>query len=257
MPPLYSYTSCGFDFLPISRNRWQCCTLIVNFDERGRPLREPRFVFTLWEAHRQIAEQNGVNGHENKWTVLSQSLLAWGGKFFAIPIKNAVGDLPSFHLIRDSAPCYILNREEKVMTDEFLRSYAVSGELYRLNIAVEDKVDEDHKPCHGSHLHSLPSQREWAIQPVHCKEPVLDPEKHRIIALIYVEPEGEVYGFGKDFYVRLDVLPENGDLTSAIVSCRDITKGEVSGTDSTGNERVIGEPFRTVWQAALVLRESQ
>jgi len=257
MPPLYSYTSCGFDFLPISRDRWQFCTLIANTVENGQFLREPRFIFTLWEAHRHIAEQNGVSGHENKWTVLSQSLLAWGGKFFAVRIKNAEGNLPSFHLIRDSAPCYILSREEKVMTDEFLRSYAVSGELYRLNIAVEDKVDEDNKPCHGRRLTGLPSQREWDIQSVHCEQPVLDPEKHRIIALIYVEPEGKVYGIGKDFCVRLDVLPENGDLTSAIVPCRDITEGEVRGLDHTGKERIIGEPFRTVWQAAKVLHENR
>ncbi|MCL2709489.1 MAG: hypothetical protein FWE95_01295 [Planctomycetaceae bacterium] len=258
-PPLYSYTSCGFDFLPISRDRWQFCTLIVNTAdtvENGKLLRKPRFIFTLWEAHRHIAEQNGVNGHENKWTVLSQSLLAWGGKFFAVPIKNAVGDLPSFHLIRDSAPCYILNREEKVMTDEFLRSYVVSGELYHLNIAEKDKVDEGNKPFHGGILIAS-SQREWDIQTVHCEKPVLDPEKHRIIALIYVEPEGKVYGFGKDFYVRLDVLPENDDLISAIVPCRDITAGEVSGHDPTGKERTIGEPFRTVWQAATVLFEAR
>jgi len=257
-PTYYDYLSGGFDFLPISRNHWWFCTLIVGPEPSEYFVNPPRtrhFVFTLWEARSRVVERDGVSGYENKWTVLSQSFLAWGGKFFAVPIKNTEGDLLNFHLIRDGAPTYIL-AEREVMVGEFLRSYAVSGELYRLDIAEADKIDEDRKPCHWQWFAS-PSPEWRSARTLHCEKPVLDPEKHRIIALIYMEPEGKVYGFGRNFYIRLDVLPENGDLASAIIPCRDITEGEISGRDHTGKERVICEPFRTVWQAARILHETR
>jgi hypothetical protein len=70
-----------------------------------------------------------------------------------------------------------------------------------------------------------------------------------------VEPQGEVYGFGKDFYVRLDVPPEQGDIVSVIVPCRDVTRGDVSGMEESGVVRPLGDPFRTVWECSLVLKE--
>ena len=244
--PSYDCLSGGFDFLPISRNHWQLCTLIPN--RTYLPFKD-YFPFTLWEAHSRIMERDGEAGYENDWTVCSQSLLAWGGKFFAVPIKNSESNLPSFYLVRDSSPCYRLTVED---TDKDIQaSYAVSGELYRLDIAEEDLVDEERRPWHRQ---SDPP-KEWATREIHCQEPVLDPETHRIIALIYVEPEGKVYGFGKDFYVRLDVLPENGDLATAIISCRDVTQGAVSGPDGSGATRLLGDPFRTVWECSLVLKE--
>jgi len=241
----YGYISGGFDFHPISHDHWQFFTLIP-----CTGLREVYYPFTLWEAQSKIVEHDDVTGYENKWTVLSQSLLAWGGKFFAVPIKNAKNDLPSFHLIRDSSPCYALDRE--ALERDIPKSYAVSGELYRLGIAAEDRVNEENRPWHRQ----ANPPKEWASKKIHCEKPVLDPEKYRFIALIYVEPEGKVYGFGKDFYVRLDELPESGDLASAIVNCRYVTQGKISGKDESGVERPITDPFRTVWECSLVLKES-
>ena len=251
--PCYDYLSGGFDFMPISHNHWQLCTLIPHYG--NQPPYRAYFPFTLWEAHSRAMERGSVNGYETKWQVRSQLLLAWGGKFFAVPIKNAEDGLPKFHLVRDSSPCHRLVKEH--IADDLLQSYSVSGELYRLEVIVEDMINENHKPWHEQWGGKDRTPSEWDTKKIHCEKAVLDPKEHRIIVLIYVEPEGEVYGFGKDFYVRLDVLPENGDLTSAIVPCRDITAGEVRGFDHTDQERIIGEPFRTVWQAALVLRESQ
>jgi len=247
-PPYYCYISDGFDFCPISRNHWQFYTLIPsgNFFIPSVGEMQNYFPFTVWEAQCKMVERDGVTGYENKWTVLSQSLLPWGGNFFAVPIKNADGDFPSFHLIRDSAPCFDFTKD--VLAQDIQKSYTVSGELYRLDVAEEDIVNEDNGPRHWG------GDVRWGDQKIHCEKPILDSEKYRLIALIYVEPEGKVYGFGRGFYVRLDMLPENGDLASAIVPCRDVTQGKIFGTDASGIERPLGEPFRTVWECALVLQ---
>ncbi|MDR1882142.1 MAG: hypothetical protein LBR26_05095 [Prevotella sp.] len=245
--PYYDSLSGGFDFVPLSRYRWRFCTLIPNWDHTNGIAYYP---FTVWEAQSRIKERNEVQGYETRWQVYSQTLLSWGGKFFAISVKNVKDNTQIFHLIRDRAPCYSLT--ETGMAEYLPKSYKVSGELYCLKIPDEDIVDEKNKPWH---LQNEPPKN-WIHKKINCKNPIFDTKNRRIISIIYLEPEGMVYGFGKDFYMRLDVLPENNNWKTAIVSCHDITEGEVLGKDSTGKERNIGEPFRTVWQCSKILKEA-
>ncbi len=88
---------------------------------------------------------------------------------------------------------------------------------------------------------------------------LLDPVDY-LIALVYIEPENTVYGFGPNFYVRLVTGERRRPLEPAPSShtkksCRDVTKGKAIWTDEKGQTHELGEPFRTIWQCANVLKE--
>ena len=86
---------------------------------------------------------------------------------------------------------------------------------------------------------------------------LLDPVDY-LIALIYIEPENTVYGFGPNFYVRLataNLTWEQRSISLDKVPCRDVTRGKAIWTDEDGKSHELGEPFRTIWQCANVLKE--
>lgn len=81
-------------------------------------------------------------------------------------------------------------------------------------------------------------------------EQLLNPVDY-LIALLYIEPENIVYGFGPNFYVRLDA-PVN---SLERKPCRYVTEGKALWTDEKGEVHELVDPFRTVWQCANVLKE--
>lgn len=174
-----------------------------------------RYTMQIWDCRSTRIATEKGEEIRNTWTLVTEFWVPWMGQFFAFE-RNRY----EYLLVRDC------------------------GEVHELRLDYLDREAWAREPG--------PDERKrW-----HGRQ-LLDPIDY-LIALIYIEPENTVYGFGPNFYVRL----ATGDGTSARrstrlekVPCRDVTKGKAIRTDDDGETHELGEPFRTIWQCANVLKE--
>ncbi len=169
----------------------------------------------IWDCRSKHVATEEGEEIHSTWTFVTKLWVPWKGQFFVFE------RLPHYE--------YVLVREY--------------GEVYTLRIAEDARTG---KPM-------LNQGKIWRGRQV------LDPVDY-LIALIYIEPENTVYGFGPNFYVRLATGERPWPLPTLSLSpkktpCRDVTKGKAIWTDEDGETHELGEPFRTVWQCAQVLKE--
>ena len=169
-------------------------------------------IMQIWDCHSERVPGE-VDAIRNKWKLDRQLWLPWRGPFFVVEVKEPNNHYRPYVVVRDS------------------------GEVYCM------RVDRVQPPLHAPGT-GLPTPDWNGI-------PLLDPVDY-LVALLYVEPENAVYGFGPNFYVRLDAsMKSAGEKTT----CRHITRGNASWTDDEGNTHELEDPFRTIWQCAKVLKE--
>ncbi len=174
-----------------------------------------RHTMQIWDCRSKRIQKEKGEEIRNTWTLVTEFWVPWTGQFFAFE-----RDRYEYLLVRDC------------------------GEVYELRLDYLDREAWAREP-------GPDEARRW-----HGRQ-LLDPVDY-LIALIYIEPENTVYGFGPNFYVRL----ATGEDTRAHRSirlekkpCRDVTKGKAIWTDDDGQPHELGEPFRTIWQCANVLKE--
>jgi hypothetical protein len=167
-------------------------------------------VMSVWDCTIQPVKADAQSVYRTQWTLRMRLHVPWGGPFFVVDARCGKED----NVI--GRPNYIVVRE--------------SGEAFGL-------IPRGRLPS------SSGEYAEWRISRV------TDPVDY-LVAILYLEPNLGVYGFGRKFWVRLDTREE-----LRFWACRDVTKGSVKWTDEDGTEHTIGEPFRTVWQCAQVLKE--
>jgi hypothetical protein len=169
----------------------------------------------IWDCRSKRVATEEGEEIRNTWTLVTELWVPWSGQFFAFERY--------FHyeyvFVRDCGEVYLLRLEKDMHT---ARPKLRQGTVWR-----------------GRQL--------------------LDPVDY-LIALIYIEPENTVYGFGPNFYVRLATSerpwpPESPPSSHTKKSCRDVTKGKAIWTDEKGQTHELGEPYRTIWQCANVLKE--
>lgn len=169
----------------------------------------------IWDCRSRCLATEEGEEIRNTWTLVTQFWVPWKGQFFVFE-RNRY----EYLLVRDCGEVHELRLD-------YLDYESRSG----------NSEPDEGKRWHGRQL--------------------LDPVDY-LIALIYIERENTVYGFGPNFYVRLAKPEPPGPLSSLSLTkipCRDVTKGKAIWTDEKGESHELGEPFRTIWQCANVLKE--
>ena len=201
----------GFDFVPRAADRW---TFFMTVEH----------TMQIWECRSERIESDEGDQVVTHWRLRSEFWVPWRGQFFIIPLPETEVKARrldyQYVLVRDCGEVYELSTHQP------------DGEWHG-RMTLQDGVPDTYQK--GGTWHG------W--QPLH--------PAHYLIALLYVEPERAVYGFGPNFYVRLDVPT----LDYKRVPCRYVTRGKASWTDEEGATHELEDPFRTIWQCAKVLKE--
>ncbi len=201
----------GFDFVPRAADRW---TFFMTVEH----------TMQIWECRSERIESDEGDQVVTHWRLKSEFWAPWRGQFFIIPLPEAEVKARrlgyQYVLVRDCGEVYELSTHQS------------DGEWHG-RMTLQDGVPDTYQE--GGTWHG------W--QPLH--------PAHYLIALLYVEPERAVYGFGPNFYVRLDVPT----LDYKRVPCRYVTRGKASWTDEEAATHELEDPFRTIWQCSKVLKE--
>lgn len=207
----FSHVVDGFDIVSRADDRW---TLFMTVEHTMR----------IWDCRNERIASNEGDQVVNHWRLRSEFWVPWRGQFFVIPLQQTEVDGRRFDyqyvLVRDCGEVYELSTTQP------------DGEWHG-RMTLQDGVPDTYQEggtWHGSQL--------------------LDPV-HYLVALLYVEPERAVYGFGPNFYVQLDAPAQD----FVRVPCRYVTRGKAAWTDEDGNTHELENPFRTIWQCAKVLKE--
>lgn len=176
----------------------------------------------IWDCRSDQVESEEGDEICNHWRLRSEFWIPWRGQFFIVKLRQADAE----RLRRD----YVLVRD--------------CGEVYELNTYPPDGEWHGRPVLRGGPPNTYHEGGTWH------GDQLLDPVDY-LIAILYVEPEHRVYGFGPTFYVRLDAPTASLEKTH----CRDVTQGNAILTDDNGETHELGEPYRTIWQCAKVLKE--
>lgn len=239
----YYHPRDGLDLVPQADGSW---TLLMLQDvDRREPLSS---IMSVWDCTIQPVRVDGVIGYRTQWQMRTQFRAPWSGPFFAI-------DTGHDNKIRAKRKIEAIFRKKGVRFSgpDLAGVYEVDGSGGKERVDLGD-IARQYNFSKREYVLVRESGQVYGMVPREGEEKwklyrETDPVDY-LVAIVYAEPNLGVYGFGRKFWVRLDTTE-----LLRFWACRDITQGTATYTDVDGREHEIGEPFRTVWQCAQVLKE--